>query len=90
MNEARFIELKKALKEIVERMVRILYELRKEKEFDENLRFRAINIYERFKSLYMEIKSETAGGTMLYNLNMLISNADFAWETWGLELRKYV
>lgn len=90
MNEARFIELKKALKEIVERMVRILYELRKEKEFNENLRFRAINIYERFKSLYMEIKSETAGGTMLYNLNMLISNADFAWETWGLELRKYV
>lgn len=90
MNEARFIELKKALKETVERMVRILYELRKEKEFNENLRFRAINIYERFKSLYMEIKSETAGGTMLYNLNMLISNADFAWETWGLELRKYV
>lgn len=90
MDEARFIELKKALKEIVERMVRILYELRKEKEFNENLRFRAINIYERFKSLYMEIKSETAGGTMLYNLNMLISNADFAWETWGLELRKYV
>lgn len=90
MNEARFIELKKALKETVERMVRILYDLRKEKEFNENLRFRAINIYERFKSLYMEIKSETAGGTMLYNLNMLISNADFAWETWGLELRKYV
>lgn len=90
MNEARFIELKKALKETVERMVRILYKLRKEKEFNENLRFRAINIYERFKSLYMEIKSETAGGTMLYNLNMLISNADFAWETWGLELRKYV
>ena len=90
MNEMKFIELKKALKDTVEEMVRVLYELRKENEFNESLRFRAINIYAKFKSLYMEIKSETAGGTMLYNLNMLISNVDYAWETWGLELRKYV
>ena len=73
MNEMKFIELKKALKDTVEEMVRVLYELRKEKEFNESLRFRAINIYAKFKSLYLEIKSETAGGTMLYNLNMLIS-----------------
>ena len=54
------------------------------------LRFRARNIYAKCKSLYLEIESETAGGTMLYNLNMLISNVDYAWETSGLELRKYV
>lgn len=90
MNEMRFIYLKKALKDTVEEMVRVLYELRKEKEFNESLRFRAINIYEKFKSLRIEIRNEKAAGTMLFDLNMLMSNADYAWETWGLELRKYV
>lgn len=90
MNEMRFIQLKKSLKDTVEEMVRVLYELRKEKEFNESLRFRAINIYEKFKSLRIEIRNEKAVGTMLFDLNMLMSNADYAWETWGLELRKYV
>lgn len=90
MNEMRFIYLKKALKDTVEEMVRVLYELRKEKEFNENLRFRAINVYEKFKSLRIEIRNEKAVGTMLFNLNMLMSNADYAWDTWGIELRKYV
>ena len=90
MNETRFIYLKKSLKDTVEEMVRVLYQLRKEKEFNESLRFRAINIYEKFKSLRIEIRNEKAVGTMLFDLNMLMSNADYAWETWGLELRKYV
>ena len=90
MDEMRFIQLKKSLKDTVEEMVRVLYELRKEKEFNESLRFRAINIYEKFKSLRIEIRNEKAVGTMLFDLNMLMSNADYAWETWGLELRKYV
>ena len=90
MNIARFIYLKKELKDTVEEMVRVLYELRKEKEFNESLRFRAINIYAKFRSLLNEIRNEKAVGTMLFNLNMLMSNADYAWETCGLELRKYV
>ena len=90
MNVTRFIYLKKSLKDTVEEMVRVLYELRKEKEFNESLRFRAINIYAKFKSLRFEIRNEKAVGTMLFDLNMLMSNADYAWETWGIELRKYV
>ena len=90
MNVTKFIELKKELKDTVEEMVRVLYELRKEKEFNESLRFRAINIYAKFRSLLIKIRNEKAAGTMLYDLNMLMSNADYAWETWGIELRNYV
>ena len=90
MNEMKFIELKKALKDTVEEMVRVLYELRKEKEFNESLRFRAIDNYHRFMKLYNEINEAHAEGTMLYNLNMLQSNVNYAWETWGIVLRNYV
>ena len=90
MNEMKFIELRKELKDTVEEMVRVLYELRKEKEFNESLRFRAINIYAKFRSLLIKIRNEKAVGTMLFDLNMLMSNADYAWETWGIELRNYV
>ena len=90
MDEMRFIQLKKSLKDTVEDMVRVLYQLRKEKEFNESLRFRAIDNYHRFMKLYNEINEAHAEGTMLYNLNMLQSNVNYAWETWGLELRKYV
>ena len=90
MNEMKFIELKKALKDTVEEMVRVLYELRKEKEFNESLRFKAIDNYHRFMKLYNEINEAHAEGTMLYNLNMLQSNVNYAWETWGIVLRNYV
>ena len=90
MDEMKFIQLKKSLKDTVEEMVRVLYELRKEKEFNESLRFRAINIYAKFRSLLIKIRNEKAVGTMLFDLNMLMSNADYAWETWGIELRNYV
>ena len=90
MNEMKFIQLKKSLKDTVDDMVRVLYELRKEKEFNESLRFKAIDNYHRFMKLYNEINEAHAEGTMLYNLNMLQSNVNYAWETWGLELRNYV
>ena len=90
MDEMKFIQLKKSLKDTVEDMVRVLYQLRKEKEFNESLRFRAIDNYHRFMKLYNEINEAHAEGTMLYNLNMLQSNVNYAWETWGIVLRNYV
>ena len=90
MNEMKFIELKKALKDTVEEMVRVLYELRKENEFNESLRFRAIDNYHRFMKLRKEINEAHAEDTMLYNLNMLQRNVNYAWETWGIVLRNYV
>ena len=90
MDEMKFIQLKKSLKDTVEDMVRVLYQLRKEKEFNESLRFRAIDNYHRFMKLYNEINEAHAEGTMLYNLNMLQSNVNYAWNTWGIVLRNYV
>ena len=90
MDEMKFIQLKKSLKDTVEDMVRVLYQLRKEKEFNESLRFKAIDNYHRFMKLYKEINEAHAEGTMLYNLNMLQSNVNYAWDTWGIVLRNYV
>ena len=90
MNITRFIYLKKSLKDTVEEMVRVLYELRKEKDFNESLRFKAIDNYHRFMKLYNEINEAHAEGTMLYKLNMLQSNVNYAWNTWGILLRNYV
>ena len=90
MNEIRFIYLKKNLQNTVNEMRHILREIENEKEFNEILRFKAIDNYHRFMKLYNEINKSHAEGTMLYNLNMLQSNVNYAWETWGLELRKYV
>ena len=90
MDEMKFIQLKKSLKDTVEDMVRVAYQLRKEKEFNESLRFKAIDNYHRFMKLYKEINEAHAEGTMLYNLNMLQSNVNYAWDTWGIVLRNYV
>lgn len=90
MNEARFIYLKKDLQNTVNEMRHILRDIANEKEFNESLRFKAINNYHRFMKLRKEINEAHAECTMLYNLNMLQSNVNYAWETWGLELRKYV
>ena len=90
MNEMRFIYLKKALKNTVNEMRHILRDISNEKEFNECLRFKAIDNYHRFMKLYKEINEAHAEDTMLYNLNMLQSNVNYAWETWGIVLRNYV
>lgn len=90
MNEARFIYLKKNLQNTVNEMRHILRDIANEKEFNESLRFKAIDNYHRFMKLYNEINKAHAEGTMLYNLNMLQSNVNYAWETWGIVLRNYV
>lgn len=90
MNEMRFIYLKKALQNTVNEMRHILIDIANEKEFNESLRFKAIDNYHRFMKLYNEINEAHAEGTMLYNLNMLQSNVNYAWNTWGIALRNYV
>ena len=90
MNEMKFIELKKALKDTVEEMRHTIREISNEKEFNECLRFKAIDNYHRFMKLRKEINEAHAEGTMLYNLNMLQRNVNYAWETWGIVLRNYV
>lgn len=90
MNEMRFIYLKKNLQNTVNEMRHILRDIANEKEFNECLRFKAIDNYHRFMKLRKEINEANAEGTMLYNLNMLQSNVNYAWETWGIVLRNYV
>ena len=90
MNKERFIYLKKALQNTVNEMRHILRDIANEKEFNESLRFKAIDNYHRFMKLYNEINEAHAEGTMLYNLNMLQSNVNYAWNTWGIALRNYV